>query len=472
MKLWLNAFVLLILCSPTIQAAQDLDVIVTIKPVHSIVTGLMKDIGKPELLMSGQQTPFDFKLTDEQQQRLQQAQLVIWVGPELEKTLQADIAKLPDSVRVVELLAREDLKILPSREHLDQRDPFFWMDDRNAIILLDLLTEVFIEIDPAHSHIYERNRRRMLKPLKRIDREYEYGYRGLKSGVGVQYYDTLYYFEQAYALKISDQVAGTPWDRVSASSLLRVRGKMLALQANCLFLDRAMPSANAELITEGLDVNTGELDVLGLHLEPGESLYIKLMNYNTDVIKQCLDANMDEASKARLAASTADIPDIDSLGGRFILTNQYGELVTEEDLKKHFSILYFGYTSCPDVCPTTLTVLTRALKILGDKAQRIQPYFVTVDPERDNAGVIRDYVKYFDSRLIGLTGTRDMIQRVADQFKVRFEKGEVDPQNPQKYTMDHSASLFLMAPDGRFITKLAYGISAETLAQKLSEYLR
>ena len=464
--------VLLWLVSPVLLAAQDSAVFVSVKPVHAIVTGLMKDIATPELLIDGTQTPFDFKLAPAQRERMKQAKLVIWVGPELEKSLQATINSLPGSVKVIELLSQPDLKILPAHDNPDQRNPFFWMDDRNVIILLDLLTEAFIKTDPARSHIYVRNRLRMLKPLKRIDREYEYGYRGLKSGVAVQYYDALYYFEQAYALKILDQVAGTPWDNVTAAGLLRVREHIASHQANCLFLDRSMPADNAALLTDGLAANVGMLDVLGQQFEPGESLYIKLMNFNTDVIKQCLDADMVAAASARKVASRDEMPATDSPGGRFILTNQYGELVTEEDLKKHYSVIYFGYTSCPDVCPTSLGVLTRALKLLGDKATNIQPYFITLDPERDTVDVMRHYVDYFDPRLVGLTGTPAMIKRVADQFRVRFKKDQVDPDDPKQYTMDHSSSLFLMAPDGRFITKLAYGISAETLAEKLREYMR
>lgn len=464
--------ILLMLCSVTVQAASDFDVVVSVKPVYSILAGLMKDVAQPELLISGQQTPFDFKLKPSQLERMKKAKLVIWVGPELEKTLQPAIKKLPDNVRVIELLSQPELKILPSQVNEKQRNPFFWMDDRNAIIMLDMLTRVLIKMDPLRSHIYERNRLRLLKPLKRIDREYEYGYRGLKSGVGVQYYDTLYYFEQAYALKVLDQVTDTPWDKAATQSLLRVRERLVSRQANCLFLDQSMPAENAQLITEGLEVNTGVLDVLGRHFKADESLYIKLMNFNTDVIKQCLNANMADAATARSAASKDEILDNDVIGGRFILTDQNGELVTEEDLKNHYSLIYFGYTSCPDVCPTALSTLTAALKKLGDKGKNIQPYFITVDPDRDTVDVMRDYVKYFDPRLIGLTGPPEMIQRVADQFNVRFEKGDVDPKDPEQYTMDHPASLFLMAPDGQFITKLAYGISAQTLAQKLIEYTR
>ncbi len=464
--------VLLLLFPLLAQASDELRVATTVKPVHSILSGLLKDIGEPLLLIPAGRTPFDFEPDRNTEQALQNVDLLFWVGPELEKTLQPSIARLPESVRVVELLSRPDLKVLPSRANHDERNPFFWMDDRNAIILLDLLTEILIEADPARSHIYSRNRLRLLKPLKRIDREYEYGYRGLQAGTGAEYFDALHYFEQAYALKIVGHVATTPWDPVDTRALLQLRSRMVEFQANCLFTERGMPADNLELLVSGLDVTVGELDPLGLQFEAGEDLYLKLMRHNTDAIKRCLRANMDEAALARARADEAVIPETDGIGGRFMLTDQLGQLVTEQDFVGKWSLVYFGYTHCPDVCPTSLTTLTQALQLLGDKAADIQPYFITVDPARDKAPVIRDYVKYFDPRLKGLTGTTAMIQRLADQFGVRFEKGEVDPDDPNLYAMDHSASLFLMAPDGRFATKFAYGISAETLADKLREYLR
>ncbi len=471
-RIWLLAL-LLCLQAGSLRAADDsFRVVATIKPIHSLLSGLMKDVGKPVLLMKGTQSPFDFQPDKDTQRQLQQADLVFWVGPELEKPLQSTISKLPEHVRVVELLADQDLKILPSRSNPKQRNPFFWMDDRNAIILLDVLTDALIEADPGRSHIYSRNRLRMLKPLKRIDREYEYGYRGLQSGTGAEYFDSLYYFEQAYALKIAGHVATTPWDPVDAGELLKLRSKMVEFQANCLFLDRGMPAKNVDLLTAGLDLSTGTLDPLGLDLPSGEDLYLKLMRHSTDVIKQCLRANMDEAARARAEADAADMPDTDGIGGRFMLTDQLGRLVTEQDLLGHWSLVYFGYTHCPDVCPTSLSTMTQALKLLGPKATVIQPYFITIDPARDKAPTLREYVKYFDPRLIGLTGSPEMIQRLADEFHVRFEKGEVDPDDPGQYAMNHSAGLFLMAPDGRFVTKFAYGISARTLAGKLEEYVR
>ena len=211
MKL-LVAFLLLVVNSLSLASSNPSEIVVSIKPIHSIVTGLMKDIGTPELLIKDPQTPYDFTITATETAQLKNAKLVIWVGAELEKNLEPVIAQLPSSTTVVELLANTRLKILPSRSDPSLRDPFFLMDDRNIIILLDELTELLMQIDPARSHIYARNRREMLVPLRRIDKEYEYGYRGLKAGSGVTYFDTLQYFEQAYALNILDRVTGTPWE--------------------------------------------------------------------------------------------------------------------------------------------------------------------------------------------------------------------------------------------------------------------
>ncbi len=459
--------VCLTLFNHSIQAEDELSVVVSIKPVHSIVSGLMKDIGEPTLLIDGKQTPYDFKLNNEQRRKMADASLLIWVGSELEQSLQADIASLPDSVAVIELLSSPDLKILPSRLIPDQRDPFFWMDDRNMLILLDKLSSILIEIDPLRSHIYHRNRLNMLKPLRKIDKEYEYGYRGLKAGVGVQYFDTLRYFEQAYALKTLGQVLASPRQKEDIGNLLKVRGRIVNKEANCLFLDKGMPAEHVDLLTEGLTVNTAMLDTLGVDLESGPDLYLRLMEYNTDVIKQCLNADMAAAAKARQVAGNDTTPVADGVGGRFILTNQLGETITEQDMKGKYGLIFFGYTSCPDICPTSMMVLSQAISLMKERANSFQAYFITVDPARDTVKVLRDYLTYFDHRLMALTGSEQMIDRVAKQFRVKFEKVAGDSSDPDFYAMDHTASLFLMAPDGSFVTRFAYGISADDLVKQL-----
>ncbi len=472
LTLWWCLSALPLLLAGSISHADGFSVVVSIKPVHSILSGLMKDSAEPVLLIDGDDTPYDFELSAQQEAALADSDLVVWVGPELERSLQASIQKLDPKIKVMELLSSEALKILPSRKHDGTRDPFFWLDDRNAMILLDELALTLIAADPARSHIYARNRREMLKPLKKIDREYEYGYRGLKAGLAVQYFDTLQYFEQAYALTTLGAVDVSPYEKGDAASLLKVRERLTNRQATCLFTEKGMHPDNLSLLIEGQNANIGELDSLGMQFEAGPELYLRLMQYNTDTIKRCLNADMDEALAARSAAAANNSPAVDGLGGRFILTDHLGNSVTEQDLLGHYSVMYFGYTFCPDVCPTGLQTLTMALERMGEEAHRVQPYFITVDPDRDSVELMRRYVGYFDPRLTGLTGSTAMIKRVADQFGAKFERVEDGSSDPERYTMDHSASFFLMGPDGRFISKFAYGIDAETLARELSGKLR
>ena len=469
---WCCLSALPLLLAGGVSHADGFSVVVSIKPVHSILSGLMKDSAEPVLLIDGDETPYDFELNAQQEAALADADLVIWVGPELERSLQASIQKLDPKAKIMELLSSEALKILPSRKQDGTRDPFFWLDDRNAMILLDELALALIAADPARSHIYARNRREMLKPLKKIDREYEYGYRGLKAGLSVQYFDTLQYFEQAYALTTLDTVDASPYEKGDVASLLKVRERLINREATCLFTEKGMHPENLSLLVEGQNVNVGELDSLGIQFEAGPELYLRLMQYNTDTIKRCLNADMDEALAARSAAVADNSPAVDGLGGRFILTDHMGNSVTEQDLLGHYSMMYFGYTFCPDVCPTGLQTLTMALERMGEEAQRIQPYFITVDPDRDSVEVMRRYVGYFNPRLTGLTGSPAMVKRVADQFGAKFERVESASSDPDRYTMDHSASFYLMDPDGRFISKFAYGIDAETLARGLSEKLQ
>ena len=474
----LVAFLLLLVSSVSSAGNSPFEVVVSIKPIHSIVTGLMKNIGTPELLIKDSQTPYDFTVTATETAQLNAAKLVIWVGPELEKDLKPVFAQLPSSITVVELLANTRLKILPSRSDPTLRDPFFWMDDRNIIILVDELTELLIQMDPARSHVYARNRREMLVPLRRIDKEYEYGYRGLKAGIGISYFDALQYFEQAYALGILDRVTGTPWDTETAANMLRVRNRIQQKEAVCLFVDTSMHAGNLELLVKDQQINIGKLDVLGRNFSAGADLYLKMMQYNTDVIKQCLNADMDDAATARLAAADGWDNMPDGLRGRFILSDHNGKIFTEQDMQGKYALIFFGYTHCPDVCPTSLAVLTQALKRLGEQADKDQvdkiiPYFITVDPQRDTAKILNDYVKYFDKRMVGLTGSEQMIKRVVDQFKAKYQKEEIEEeQDPLLYTMDHTASLYLMAPDGRFITKFAHGISPDVLADELAAIIR
>lgn len=161
-----------------------------------------------------------------------------------------------------------------------------------------------------------------------------------------------------------------------------------------------------------------------------------------------------------------------SINGRFLLMNHFGEVVTDQDYWGKFLLITFGYTFCPDICPTTLVHMAQALKLLdGEEAARIQALFVSVDPERDTARVLREYVAYFHPDLIGLTGTPELVQRAAANFNVRYEK-VVDPgRDPRLYAVDHSAGIYLMSPEGQFIVKFAHALPPEELAARIRTFL-
>lgn len=149
--------------------------------------------------------------------------------------------------------------------------------------------------------------------------------------------------------------------------------------------------------------------------------------------------------------------------GTFELTDQNGKRVTERDVVGRPAVVFFGFTYCPDVCPTTLGSLTALLKRLGADADRLGVFFVTVDPGRDDAATIKAYLSSFDPRIRGLTGTEDQLAAFAKPLGAFYARvGEGD-----SYTVDHTASVFLLDASGRFQGTIAYGEDADTAYAKL-----
>jgi protein SCO1/2 len=156
------------------------------------------------------------------------------------------------------------------------------------------------------------------------------------------------------------------------------------------------------------------------------------------------------------------IPGGVSVGGPFTLTDTTGRTVTEKTYAGKYMLVYFGYTFCPDVCPTELQVVASALDLLGPDADRIVPLFVTVDPERDTVQTLSEYVKLFHPRLIGLTGTPAQIAAVARAYRVYYAK--VNAKDRSDYLMDHSSFIYLMGPDGGLRALFRNGTSPKELA--------
>jgi cytochrome oxidase Cu insertion factor (SCO1/SenC/PrrC family) len=156
------------------------------------------------------------------------------------------------------------------------------------------------------------------------------------------------------------------------------------------------------------------------------------------------------------------------VGGPFTLLDQDGRRVTEKDFRGRHMLVFFGYTYCPDICPTELQVMMAALDMLGPEAERIQPVFVTVDPERDTPEVLKSYVENFGPRLMGLTGTAGEVADMAKAYRVYYAKSG-NEASPGDYLMDHSSIIYLMGPDGSFVRHFPYTTDAAKLAGELKE---
>jgi protein SCO1 len=158
------------------------------------------------------------------------------------------------------------------------------------------------------------------------------------------------------------------------------------------------------------------------------------------------------------------------IGGPFTLIDQTGKTVTDKDFRGRYMLVFFGYTHCPDICPAELQVLAASLDELGPEAKKIVPIFISLDPERDTPQVMGDYVKNFGTSFVGLTGSPDQVAGAAKAYKVVYSKVP-EGQSASNYSVDHSAFVYFMGPDGQYITHFPYGTSASQVADTLRRAL-
>jgi protein SCO1 len=158
------------------------------------------------------------------------------------------------------------------------------------------------------------------------------------------------------------------------------------------------------------------------------------------------------------------------IGGPFTLQDGDGKPVTDKNFRGKFMLVYFGYTFCPDVCPTTLNAVAEAMDRLGPAASRIQPLFITVDPKRDTPTVVKKYAAAFGPAIQGLTGTPEEIADVAKRYRVYFAEHRTGP-GPDDYSMDHSSVLYLMNQSGAFLAPVRADQSGAEMAANLKKFL-
>lgn len=184
------------------------------------------------------------------------------------------------------------------------------------------------------------------------------------------------------------------------------------------------------------------------------------------------------ARRAGLSAPThredkpaAETPDV-GVNPRYLLQAANGRAIMDSDFRDRFQLITFGYTYCPDICPTTLVEMADILKRLDGQAAQLQPIFISLDPERDTLAVLRSYTGFFDTRILGATGSPELVRRAAGNFKVRYEKVTEPGAPADRYSLDHSAGMYLLAPGGQFITRFPYGTPAADIAERIGKEVK
>jgi protein SCO1/2 len=160
-----------------------------------------------------------------------------------------------------------------------------------------------------------------------------------------------------------------------------------------------------------------------------------------------------------------------ALSGRFMLVDQDGRTVDQDSYRGKLRVMTFGYTFCPDICPTTLATIAGALDQLGPLADQVAPIFVSVDPGRDTPAHLKQYLASFHPRLVGLTGTAEEVAVAARNFHVRYAINPSTDGNTANYTVDHSAGIYIMDRDGRFLAKFGYQEGASGVAERIRGFL-
>ena len=170
---------------------------------------------------------------------------------------------------------------------------------------------------------------------------------------------------------------------------------------------------------------------------------------------------------ARPIAAAVEAAAAPEIGGPFTLVDQDGRTVTDDSFRGKYMLVYFGFTYCPDVCPTSLARNAAALDLLGDQADKVVPILISIDPDRDSPEKMKAYIAAFDPRLIGLTGTQEQVKAAAHAYKVFYMRAPKPGGAADTYSVDHSTFTYLMGPDGRLLRFYRHTQSPEEIAADL-----
>jgi zinc transport system substrate-binding protein len=295
-------------------AADAPRVVATIKPIHSLVAAVMDGVAEPSLLIEGAGSPHGYSLRPSQARALSQAQLVFWLGEDLETFLVKPLASLAGNAEVVELAAAPDLIRLPTREagvrvhghegHGEDEDDVrvsdedrgpsgetdmhLWLDPRNAGAMTQAIVAELARVDPANAAHYEANGAALGERLDRLDDALEGRLMPVRDRPFVVFHDAYQYLEARYGLNAVGAITVDPKRRPSARRLQDIRAEVGELEAACVFAEPQFEPALVATIVEGTEARSAELDPLGAALDPGPEHYFRLLEGLADSLVDCL----------------------------------------------------------------------------------------------------------------------------------------------------------------------------------------
>lgn len=312
--LWLGCWALL----PPSPAWAEARVAASIKPLHSLVAGVMHGVAEPALLVQGGASPHDYSLRPSDVRALSEADAVFWIGPELEAFLAKPLDNAKGRVRSVRLSDAPGLTVLPLRsggaweghrhgresgegsraehDHGDRdeggkagRDAHVWLDPRNAVAMVRQIVSALGEVDPAHRADYERNGARLIERLEQLDRQIAAELAPVRERPYIVFHDAYQYFERRYDLGAAGSVVLSPEQRPGARRITEIQSRIRGLKVRCVFSEPQFQPALVETLLSGSAARRGVLDPLGAELPAGPEAYFQLLRGLSAALRDCLD---------------------------------------------------------------------------------------------------------------------------------------------------------------------------------------
>ena len=304
-------FATAMLSSATISAQADVYVVASIKPIHSLVSAVMQGVGEPSLLIEGAGSPHNYALKPSQAYELEKANLIFWIGHDLEAFLQRTIENIAPQAVSVPLIESHGIKTLPFREGAsfeehdhdkhdehdhdkhDQHDhgefdPHVWLDPNNAKILVAEIEEQLTKIYPKHADTFAKNANTITKELDALRDEINLELKDVKSKGYIVFHDAYQYFERRFDMSALGSITVSPEVMPGVNRIRKLQQKVKQLEAICVFSEPQFEPKLVATITENTSAGSGVLDPLGASIEKGPQLYFKLIRNMALSIKECL----------------------------------------------------------------------------------------------------------------------------------------------------------------------------------------